>query len=122
MAAVANHVSGYLPRCAAYIDYTEGTKCLASCSPGLHLPAAGLVVEEVGVADGKLGFWLKMESNYPCLLNRNVAEKLQDGPGSEPCMELAVKRSPRILSAILLDCLVAFAGVKGVGRCCCLLA
>ena len=101
-----------------------GMSCLASCFQGLQLLVAGLVEEvvEVGVADVKLGFWLKMESNYPCLLNRNVAEKLQDGPGSEPCMELAVKRSPRILSATLLDCLVAFAGVKGVGRCCCLLA
>jgi hypothetical protein len=29
----------------------------------------------VGVAGGPLGFWLKMASNYPPLLSRNVAEK-----------------------------------------------
>jgi hypothetical protein len=119
--AVASHACGYLPRYAAYIDYMVGMSCLASCSPGLQLPAAGLVVvvvvEEVGVADVKLEFWLKMESNYPCLLNRTVVEKLQDAPEPEPCMELAAKYLPRILFASLLDCLVAFAEVKEVGRC-----
>jgi hypothetical protein len=75
-----------------------------------------VVVEEVGVVDGKLGFWLKMESNYPCLLNRNVAEKLQDAPEPGPCMELAAKHSPRILFVSLLDCLVAFAEEKEVAR------
>jgi hypothetical protein len=90
----------------------------------LQLLVAGLVEEEVevGVADVKLGFWLKMESNYPCLLIRTVGERLQDAPGPEPCMELAVRYSPRILFVSLLDCLVAFAEVKEVGRCWSLLA
>jgi hypothetical protein len=122
VAAVANHGCGYLPRCAAYIDYTVERNCLAGCFPGLQHPAAGLVEEEVGVADEKLGFWLKMESNYPCLLNRNVAEKLQDAPGPEPCMELAAKHLPRILSGSLLDCLVASAEAKEEARCSSLLA
>jgi hypothetical protein len=101
-----------------------GMSCLASCFQGLQLLVAGLVEEEVevGVADVKLGFWLKMESNYPCLLIRTVGERLQDAPGPEPCMELAVRYSPRILFVSLLDCLVAFAEVKEVGRCWSLLA
>jgi hypothetical protein len=90
----------------------------------LQLPVAGLVVEveEVGVADVKLEFWLKTESNYPCLLTHTVGEILQDAPEPEPCMELAAKYSPRILSESLLDCLVAFDEVKEVGHCSSLLA
>ena len=39
--------------------------------------------EEVGVAGDLLGFWLKMESNYPCLLSRTDVEKWQYGVGPE---------------------------------------
>ena len=101
-----------------------GMSCLASCFQGLQLLVAGLVEEEVevGVADVKLGFWLKMESNYPCLLIRTVGERLQDAPGPEPCMELAAKHLPRIPSGSLLDCLVAFAEAKEEVRCSSLLA
>ena len=66
---------------------------MASCFQGLQLLVAGLVEEEVevGVADVKLGFWLKMESNYPCLLSRTVAVIWQYALGWEPCMALVAK-------------------------------
>ena len=41
------------------------------------------MVEAVGVAVEALGSWLMMESNYPCQLSRNGAEKSQDVPGPE---------------------------------------
>jgi hypothetical protein len=72
----------------------------------------------VGVAGVvKLGFWLKMESNYPCLLSRTVAEKSQYAPAPEAYMALAARYLPTTLSVILLDCLGASAAVKAVARC-----
>lgn len=39
------------------------------------------------MAGESLGFWLKMESNYPCQLSRNGAEKSRGVPGLEVCTE-----------------------------------
>lgn len=113
----ANHGYGYLPRCVAYTDCKAGMNCYPGYSPDSMYPAVGQVVEVVGVADAKLGFWLKTESNYPCLLSRTVAERLQYVPESGPCMAPAAKRSPRILSAILLNYPGAFGAAKAVVRC-----
>jgi hypothetical protein len=52
----------------------------------------------VGVADAKLGSWMKMERNYPRLLSRTVAEKWQDVPGPGACMVFGAKCSPRSLA------------------------
>ena len=118
----ASHGCGYLPRYVAYTGYRVGNYCSRDCSPMSLLPAAGQAAAEVGVADVKLGPWLKMESNYPCLLSRTVVGKWQDARDPEACMALAAKCSPRILSAILLDCLGAFAEAKEVAHCYCRLA
>jgi hypothetical protein len=73
----------------------------------------------VGVAGVvKLGFWLKMERNYPCLLNRTVAEKSQYAPAPEAYMALAAKYLPVTLCVTLLDCRGTSAVVKVVVRCC----
>lgn len=80
----ANRAYGYLPRYVAYIDYKAGTSYFLHCFQDLMVLAAAVVVAAaaavqaevvVGVADVKLGSWLKMASNYPCLLSRTVAEK-----------------------------------------------
>lgn len=90
------------------------------CSPNFDSrPGAGLMGEVVGVADGTLEFWLKMASNYPSLLSRNVAEKSQDAPEQGAYMVLGVRCSRKNLSVTLLDCPLEFAVVKEGARCCC---
>jgi hypothetical protein len=70
------------------------------------------------VADGSLEFWLKMASNYPSLLSRNVAEKSQYAPEPEAYMVLGARCWRRNLFVTLLDCPLEFAvGTEG-GRCC----
>jgi hypothetical protein len=72
----------------------------------------------VGVAGGSLGFWLKMASNYPPLLSRNVAEKSQYGPGPEVYTVLGAKHWPAILFEIQLNCPWGFAAGREEARCC----
>ena len=67
-AVVASHGCGYLPKYAVCIS------CTAATSTTTEQDAVS-TVEEVGVADGSLGFWQKMASNYPPLLSRIDAEK-----------------------------------------------
>jgi hypothetical protein len=92
-AAAANHGYGYQPRYAACTGYRAGM----NFCPDFHSPDSGGAVlsgEVVGVADVTLGFWLKMASNYPSLLSRIVAEKLQYEPGPEVYMVLGAIYSP----------------------------
>tara|TARA_R110002003_G_scaffold44_15_gene3389 strand:+ start:34987 stop:35439 length:453 start_codon:yes stop_codon:yes gene_type:complete len=123
-AVAANRACGYLPRCVAYISYKVGRSCSPDyCSPGWHWrPDVVLKEEAVGVAGGTLGFWLKMESNYPSQLSRNVAEKSQYGPGPEVYMELGAKYSPTNLFVNLLNCPWESAAGREEGHCCCRLA
>ena len=71
------------------------------------------------MAGVKLGFWLKTESNYPCLLSRTVAEKWRDVAGLEVYMALVATCWPRTLCVTLLDCPAASAEVRWGRRCCC---
>lgn len=80
--AVASRAYVYLPRYVAYINCKAGM----SQRPDYFLACyqdAGWTVEAVGVAGESLGSWLMMESNYPCQLSRNGAEKSRDVPGPE---------------------------------------
>ena len=73
---VASRGCVYLPRYAAYRGYRAGRMHLVlNCYLGFHRDVGQQAEEAVGVAGGSLGFWLKMVSNYPYLLSRNVVEK-----------------------------------------------
>ena len=99
-AVAANHGYGYQLRYAAYRGYRAGMRFCPDC----HSPdSAGAVLsgEVVGVAVVTPGFWL-MASNYPSLLSRIFAEKLQYEPGPEVYMVLGAIYSPESLFATLL--------------------
>lgn len=65
-----------------------------------------------------LGFGLMMESNYPPLLSRTVAEKSQYGPGLLAYMVLGVKYWQVSLVVNLSDYPGASAEEREGDRCC----
>lgn len=121
-AVAASREYGYLPRYGVYISCKVGRSCFLYCFHDLTALAGVQAGEAVGVADVKLGFWLKMVSNYPFLLSRTVAGKSQDGPELEVYTVLGEKCWPAIPCVTRSCCLVASVVARGADHYRCRLA